>query len=988
MKKVFSPNFSRYLTRAFLAVVACLAMGLQARADDFGVVSWSPEEESIEVADDLQFDGCSLWIEGEWDEYVYRSSWDGSAVPAYFVDTDGNRYELYSLLMNENMISVSFSYDDGISTPGTYKLVVEAGVNTINGVPNPRFEHSFTLVKSTSFELNRGLFTILGQLREGGDIPATYRSVTGIDIALPDGFSAASIVSGAKVQRAEYGPKGPVYYDLDATLSVTTEGKVHVEFTPALTGFMSLNLVLPKNTFRAYNAEGEVLTNRQYWLNFNIDTADHFDLEVNLSAALPFSSFTVTVPAEYHDVAIAAGVGAACMKYSEKEFEVTPGTDGHTFVFSLAEPYTKEGYDMVVIPYGFFTAKDAEGRDIISMEFEQDYRFQAPAPAELLSVYPSTEQDIYIGNFPKTFWQSFSNLGRIDFNAMSIVFPDGTSVSGATIDAHDFAGVSAEYGTVYFRISDQDAFFAAYGSHLQTTGAFKFVFPAGSVVSTTGVGNSEVIEVSYKFIVPVAAELVGTNPAVGNVDTVDFDYLYTLTLEYNDDLDYDIYFNDGILPDGFSATDADGNPLVVYGIYMDGNKLLIEFWDNIEEGVVHISFPEGTFRLCHGQPVPAADLEWTFYKSPRFDLYKYESVEFEGPRNKYYEYFLTEVTGIKFAPGLTLAEDFAISYAIVPPNQASTYVDTYTPINVADCKLSKDEEGATIVTFPEALEGDIYFVVDKKSVWRNADGACNNQSIMRVTTNRGFNLVTNFFPMHRDDSFKDFVVTFNVPIDGHLDYILANGKEVPVTFGEVEALGSGYQVTVTLTEEYSTPGIVTFRLPEGFLFTDDGYGSNYMDNECYIDLPGNEFVVVPRYVSSGGFSVRLPLSYTRTIEHNSDIMTVLIDGKEYAVGSVENYENEVYFELFEEYVMPGTHSITLPAGALIDSEGRTSTTATAHFRCEIGEDPDNDGYYYTTDDLEYLQHLLLCPPDPNDPTTGVTIGDITKFIDRMIWWWE
>lgn len=987
MKKVFSPNFSRYLTRAFLAVVACLAMGLQARADDFDIVSWSPEEESIEVADDLTFDGCSLQIEGEWDEYVWLSTWDG-AVPAYFVDTAGNSYELYSLLMNENMISVSFSYDDGISTPGTYTLVVEAGVNTINGVPNPQIEHTFTLVKSTSFELKRGLFTILGQLREGDEDTATYRSVTGIDIALPDGFSAASIVSGAKVQRVEHGPNGTVYYDLDATLSVTTEGKVHVEFTPALTGFMSLNLVLPKNSFRAYNAEGEVFTNRQYWLYFNIDTAEHFDLEVDLSAALPFSSFTVTVPAEYHDVAIAAGVGAACMKYSKKEFEVTPGTDGHTFVFSLAEPYTKEDYDMVVIPYGFFTAKDAEGRDIISMQYERYHSFQAPAPAELLSVYPSTEQDIYIGNFPKTFSQSFMNLGRVDFNAMSIVFPDGTSVSGATMDAHNFAQVLVDYNTVYFRIDDQDAFFAAYGSHLQTTGAFKFVFPAGSVVSTTGVGNSEVIEVSYKFIVPVAAELVGTNPAVGNVDTVDLDYLYTLTLEYNDDLDDDIYYYDGYaLPDGFSATDADGNPLEVDGIYIDGNKLLICFRNSIEEGVVHISFPEGTFSLCHGQPVPAADLEWTFYKSPRFTLYQYESVEFEGPRNKYNEYYLTAVTGIRFAPGLKLAEDFAISYAIVPPDQANTYVDTYTPINIADCTLSYDEEGATIVTFPEALEGYINFVVDKKSVW-NSEGACNNQSEIFVTTDRGFYLATNFFPKHRDDSFKDFVVTFNVPIDGHLDYILANGKGVPVTFGEVEAFGSGYQVTVTLVEEYSTPGIVTFRLPEGFLFTDDGYGSHYMDNECYIDLPGNEFVVVPGYAHSRAFTVRLPLSYTRTIEHNSDIMTVLIDGKEYAIGSVGNYGEEVYFELAEEYVLPGTHSITLPAGALIDSEGRTSTAATTHFRCEIGNDPDNDGYYYTTDDLEYLQHLLLCPPDPNDPTTGVTIGDITKFINSMIWWWE
>lgn len=148
MKKVFSPNFSRYLTRAFLAVVACLAMGLQARADDFDIVSWLPEEESIEVADDLTFDGCSLQIEGEWDEDVWLSTWDG-AVPAYFVDTDGNRFELYSLELEEDWIRVYFPYDDGITTPGTYTLVVEAGVNTINGVPNPRFVADAVVVAVT-----------------------------------------------------------------------------------------------------------------------------------------------------------------------------------------------------------------------------------------------------------------------------------------------------------------------------------------------------------------------------------------------------------------------------------------------------------------------------------------------------------------------------------------------------------------------------------------------------------------------------------------------------------------------------------------------------------------------------------------------------------------------------------------------------------------------------------------------------------------------
>lgn len=325
------------------------------------VQSVSPAEGDFEL--DAHEDGLTsitVFMDGTWDASVYAG--DGNPVPegVSLVGPEGavtiNASYGFCMWKESNQININHT-PYGLTTPGQYTLHIPAGLNTIEGNPNPEMNFTWTVKAASQFSFGYYDTEALGE-GEGYN----KKTLTGFKLFAPQGvtFTPNSAMKPViqKVEYAEgedYMGGEATYTDVPATWNVnTTDNTITITFNEPYTENGSYQFAIPEGCIAA--ADGR--TNKEVSLSAYVDNTVYIDF-----VATPEGDTTITGPVAGITLTFPEGTNLTGAKFDLDKVSVNGST-----TFTLQQPTVaanvvtipfdeplNEGYFNYIINTGFAT---------------------------------------------------------------------------------------------------------------------------------------------------------------------------------------------------------------------------------------------------------------------------------------------------------------------------------------------------------------------------------------------------------------------------------------------------------------------------------------------------------------------------------------------------------------------------------------------------------------------------------------------------------
>lgn len=271
-----------YTAKAYAAVssvspAAGSEISLDANPDGLGSITITMELENENVTG--------------WDASVFAG--EGNPVPAgvQLLDPNGDEVTIndsYGFCMWADSKDIYVNHAS-CKTPGTYTLIIPAGLNTIGGKENPRMEYTWTVKAATTFEFAYNAATALGDRNNDG----VQLSLTGFTVALPENLSDISTEGPGPVDlyitvsTGDEMSEEPAEPTLVSSTYSITDGVVTFTFPEAYTEKGRVSVTLNAN-----NISINGLSNKAFSTSFYVDPnpVQYFEL-ASATAETKYTAF-------------------------------------------------------------------------------------------------------------------------------------------------------------------------------------------------------------------------------------------------------------------------------------------------------------------------------------------------------------------------------------------------------------------------------------------------------------------------------------------------------------------------------------------------------------------------------------------------------------------------------------------------------------------------------------------------------------------------
>lgn len=481
------------------------------------VQSVSPAEGDFEL--DAHEDGLTsitVFMDGTWDASVYAG--DGNPVPegVSLVGPEGavtiNASYGFCMWKESNQININHT-PYGLTTPGQYTLHIPAGLNTIEGNPNPEMNFTWTVKAASQFSFGYYDTEALGE-GEGYD----KKTLTGFKLFAPQGvtFTLNSAMKPViqKVEYAEgedYMGGEATYTDVPATWNVnTTDNTITITFNEPYTENGSYQFAIPEGCIVA--ADGR--TNKEVSLSASVDPTEYIDIVSTTPESYaivdgPFTSIVLNLGSELDPAKVTFG---KTIEINNTEVPVTATLSGTkvTLTFDDTIIYYGTNDNNFFIPERFITTTDGA---FSRSERMWNVQINAPkTPLELTGI-----QMGWGGEVVTTSGANVEQVGMLILQfAENIEVVEGADLTTITVIDSNGAPCPIYQGQGW--TNGDNTFCEWVNPQMTAVGTYTLHVPAGLFVGTeSGLTNAEI---SFELVIADINTFVPTT-SIKDGETVD-----------------------------------------------------------------------------------------------------------------------------------------------------------------------------------------------------------------------------------------------------------------------------------------------------------------------------------------------------------------------------------------------------------------------------------------------------------------------------------